>query len=101
MSKKRGEKEINEVVKEVAQEHGLPEPVVRAIFHSQFECAKEKIEEAKGDPYKAPNIKFLKLGRLIAKKQMIPAIESAKQKTKEAWKEKKSIQGQNRDTDTQ
>lgn len=83
MKQKRSTGQGRDIIHDIARRYGLSYTVVDRIVHSQFEAAKRHLEEARGDPYNAPNIIFQRLGRLAADTDRIPMLEMKRKKKEE------------------
>lgn len=59
------QKKIEALIKQVAEQHNIPYDIVKAVFESQFYCARLAIRKAiPGDPKTFPKIRFRRLGTL-------------------------------------
>lgn len=101
------DKELFSIIKDISLRNNTPMEVVEAVVFSQFECAKRKLEEYRDDPMNAPNIRFLKLGQLTARHNMVPKIrenieraKKKKEKDQEGDKEKERKEQNNTKTKT-
>lgn len=66
------QKETDKIVTNIAEKYNVPKEVVKAIFESQFYCAKESIKKSnQDDPDSFPTIRFKNLGTLNPRKQQI------------------------------
>lgn len=66
------QEEIKKLIKEIAERNGISYDVCKAIFESQFYCAKTKIKTAiAGKPETFPKIRFRYLGSLVPRENQI------------------------------
>ena len=73
------QKRVENIIKDVAKEHSVPEYVAKAIVESQFQCAREAIKKGEsGKPDTFFNVRFRHLGLIVAKKGKINKLHAAK-----------------------
>jgi len=73
------QKKVEDKISEVALRYRLPAKVVKAIFESQFHCAREEIKKGvSGEPDTFANVKFKHLGRFVAKEGRVKFLKRIK-----------------------
>lgn len=73
------QRRVREIIKKVAADNGLSEEKVRAIYESQFGCAREAaIEGDPEDPATFNNIRIRHLGLFMVRKSQIDKINEAR-----------------------
>lgn len=62
------QKKVEALIKQVAEQHNIPYDVVKAVFESQFYCARLAIKKALPENLNSfPTIRFRRLGTLTPK----------------------------------
>lgn len=73
------QKRVENIIKDVAKEHSIPEYVAKAIVESQFQCAREAMSKGEsGIPGTFLNVRLRHLGILVARSRRINKLHAAR-----------------------